>query len=435
MDNMLLVYNAHLVDKNIDIKDGAILIKDGVIEGFVSKKTACELLKDDSVYKYDARGHLVMPSFIDMHAHFRDPGLTHKEDIITGSMAAARGGYSTVVLMPNTSPVVSSEEMAESNNAKAKEAGYVDVIQSVSITKDFDGKTLFHLDTLDPKVVPLITEDGKEVTDSSVMLEAMKKAQSKDIIVSCHSEDPFLASKAKFLRNKALQSTDIEEKIKYLEEANKILSLAEDTETYRNIRLAASVGCHVHLCHVSTKESMDCVREAKSKGYNVTCEVTPHHLSLVGEDDNVFEIVNPPLRSYRDQKSLIEALLDGTADVIATDHAPHTAEDKAGGSPGFSGIETSFAVCYTKLCRDCGFSLNKLSMLMSYRPAEILGLEKRGLLKEGYDASFVIIDEDELWTVEGKDFASKGKYTPLEGKQLYGKILATYLRGKLVFEQ
>ena len=435
MKEMLLIYNAHLIDSNIDVKNGAILINGEKIEGFASKETVKKMMADDKVSKYDAKGHIVTPSFIDMHAHFRDPGLTQKEDIVSGSMAAAAGGYGTVVLMPNTKPVVSSLKMAEENNKKAQDAGFVNVIQSVSITKDFDGKSIGHLDELTAKKVPLITEDGKEVADASVMREAMKVAGKKKIIVSCHSEDPTLAAAARVLRNKALSTSDKKTKVQCLTEANELLAIAEDSASYRNIELAHSAGCHVHLCHVSTKESMDCVRRAKEKGWDVTCEVTPHHIGLTGDKGaNLFQIVNPPLRSAEDQEALIEALRDGTADVIATDHAPHTAEDKAAGSPGFSGIETSFAVCYTKLCKENGFSFKKLSSLMSGRPAELLGLKTRGLLEEGFDADLTVIDEEKLWTVHGEEFASKGKYTPLEGKKLYGEIVATFLDGEIVFQ-
>ncbi len=436
MNNMLLIYNAHLVDRNVDIKNGAILISGDKIEGFVTRETVSNLLCDANVTAYDAKGCIVTPSFIDTHAHFRDPGLTHKEDIVSGSKAAAAGGYGTVVLMPNTNPVVSSLDMALANNQKGKEAGCVNVIQSVSITKDFDGKTISHLDGLDSKRVPLITEDGKEVADSSVMRSAMSVAAKKKIIVSCHSEDPTLAASARELRTQALKASDNGVKAGLLSQANELLALAEDCATYRNIQLAHSAGCHVHLCHVSTKESMDCIRRAKHDGYRVTCEVTPHHLGLTGDKEpGIFDIVNPPLRSSTDQKALIEALRDGTADCIGTDHAPHTAEDKANGAPGFSGIETSFAVCYTKLCRENGFTLKQLSNIMSARPAEILGLKTRGLLEEGFDADLVVIDETKEWTVCGKDFVSKGKYTPLEGKKLFGQVITTFLDGQVVYQK
>ncbi len=443
--NLFLIYNANLVDANITIKNGAILLDDSSIAGFPSKDAVKKLLEDETVAKFDAQGRTLMPGFIDMHAHFRDPGLTHKEDIETGSLAAAAGGFTTLVLMPNTSPVVSSQEAAVINNSKATAFGYTKVIQSVSITKDFDGKTISHLESLDSATVPLITEDGKEVTDSSVMFDAMKIAAEKNIIVSCHCEDPSLAAKARPYRMNALRILEkgieslSEEEIRsaenYLTEANKFLAAAEDSCTYRNIELAAKAGAHVHICHVSTRESIELVRRARAKGYDVTCEVTPHHIGLSGEKSpGIFNIVNPPLRTEDDRLAVIEALKDGTADAIATDHAPHTAEDKKNGSPGFSGLETAFAVCNTILCKKNSFTLNDLSRKMSLAPAQILGLKKTGLLKEGYAANLVLVDENKTWTVCGEEFASKGKFTPLEGKELTGQVEATFFNGKIVFQ-
>ena len=443
MKDLTLIYNARLVDKNIDVKNGVVLISGSKIAGFPSKETVKQMLSDDNVSKFNAGGAVLMPGFIDMHAHFRDPGLTQKEDIVTGSMAAAAGGYTTCVLMPNTSPVVSSLEMALKNNQKAAEAGYCNVIQSVSITKDFDGKTLSHLDELNSKSVPVITEDGKEVASSAVMLDAMKKAAEKKIIVSCHCEDPSLAAAAKPFRQKALEllksgkptAAEKKEAAANLKQANILLKLAEDTATLRNIELAKEAGCHLHLCHVSTKTCLDAVRRAKKDGMNITCEVTPHHLGLSGEKiPEIFNVVNPPLRSEEDRLACVQALSDGTADVIATDHAPHTMEDKKNGSPGFSGLETSFALSYTTMVKNGSMKLKQLSELMSARPADILGLKNKGLLEEDYTADLVLVDVDAQYTVHGEEFASKGKFTPLENKKLSGVIKATFVNGRIVFQ-
>lgn len=439
MKDLLLIYNARLVDSEHDVKNGALLVRAGKIEGILTSTAAKKLMKDESVGQYDAHGCVVMPSFIDMHAHFRDPGLTQKEDIESGSKAAAAGGFGTVVLMPNTNPVVSSLKMAEENNRKAKELGLCQVIQSVSITEGFDGTTTSHLEGLKSKTVPLITEDGHEVTDSAVMLEAMKKACSKNIIVSCHCEDPFLAAAAKPLRKQALELLSQGKKAKaasLLQEADKLLALAEDSATFRNIRLAEEAGCHLHLCHVSTAQCIDAVRRAKASGINITCEVTPHHIGLSGgKAPNIFHIVNPPLRTEGDRLCLIQALLDGTADVISTDHAPHTEQDKLDGSPGFTGLETAFAVCNTVLVRESGMSLMQLSKIMSERPAELLALNDRGTLEAGNRADLVVVNPDEEWTVRGQEFASKGKYSPFEGKKLVGNVVATFFNGNIVFQQ
>lgn len=444
--DLLLIYNARLVDAENDIKNGALLLNGGKIEGLPTKAAVKELLADPSVGAYDAHGHTVMPSFIDMHAHFRDPGLTQKEDLESGSRAAAAGGFGTVVLMPNTKPVISSQELAEQNNRRADEYGFVKAIQSVSITRDFEGKDISHLDGLSAKVVPLITEDGHEVTDSSVMLAAMKVAASKKITVSCHCEDPYLAAAARPLRTQALSllakdggnpsAGQKKEAAALLKEANALLELAEDTATFRNIRLAQEAGCHLHLCHVSTARCIEAVRRAKAEGMAISCEVTPHHLGLTGDKGaNLLQIVNPPLRSECDRAAVVHALLDGTADVIATDHAPHTEQDKLDGAPGFSGLETAFAVCYTTLVLESGMSLSMLSERMSAKPAKLLGLKDKGLLQPGYAADIVIVDTETVWTVYGEEFASRGKYTPLEGKKLTGDIVATFLNGRPVFQR
>ena len=445
MKNRTLIYNARLVDRDIDVKNGAVLIAGNKIEGFPSKDAVKKMLADDSVSKFDAKGCVVMPGFIDMHAHFRDPGLTYKEDIKSGSMAAAAGGYTTVVLMPNTKPVVSSMEQAEKNNRKAEEAGFIQTFQSVSITKDFDGKTVNHLDEVDAKKVPLITEDGKEVTDTAVMLKAMKKAAQKKLIVSCHCEDPYLAQESRALRKEALDlmhrnkgkpsASDKNKAVALLKESEELLRMAEDLLTQRNIELARRAGCHLHLCHVSTWKSLYELWNAKQEGVNITAEITPHHIALSGEKaPGIFNIVNPPLRKENDTSLCIEALRNGTADVIATDHAPHSEEDKASGAPGFSGLETAFAVCNTVLVKENGFTLKKISALMSANPAELLGLKDRGLLQEGLRADLVIVDADKAWTVRGEEFASKGKFTPFEGKKLTGEIEATFHNGNLVFQ-
>lgn len=442
MEKSLLIYNARLVDRDMDVKKGAVLVRKGRIEGFPSADAVKELLKDSDIDKMDAKGMVLMPSFIDMHVHMRDPGQTQKEDLESGCRAAVAGGFGTVVLMPNTNPVISSQEAAEKNMSKTDRMNLLKVYQSVSISSGFDGKTTDHLDSLDRKIVPLITEDGHEVTDSFVMLEGMKKAASKKIIVSCHCEDPFLADAARPLRKKALEllnaekpsAADKKQAKKYLQEAHSLLALAEDAATFRNIRLAEEAKVHLHLCHVSTEQSLDAVRRAKKAGLNVSCEVTPHHIALNCETaGNQFQIVNPPLRPESDRLAVIAALKDGTADVIATDHAPHTASDKASGSPGFSGLETAFAACYSVLCLENGMKLKDLSAKMSARPAELLGLKNQGLLEEGYDADLVLVDIENQWTVRGEKFESKGKYTPLEGKKLFGKIVATIYNGKFVY--
>lgn len=472
----LIIYNARLVDENTD-SFGAILVTNGKIlavckSDFCTEESAVQLANGifspskEPVELIDAKGLVLAPAFIDLHVHLRYPGQTQKEDLHSGLRATAAGGFGTVVAMPNTNPVVSSSELALQIEREADKIGLTKVFQSVSLTKDFGGTDTSHLNDIQKETIPVITEDGHDVLSSSVMLDAMTIAGKKGIVVSCHSEAPTLAEKARPYRVAALEimkkyglsawgtseddlSKIPEEELQKIDDnltqANRLLAAAEDSATYRNIELAKIADCHVHIAHCSTKKSIEAVRAAKKEAeeflmaknpayahFSVTCEVTPHHLALAGTEEPLIRaLVNPPLRSEEDRLSLIEALRDGTADVISTDHAPHTAEDKAAGSPGFTGSETAFAVCNTVLVKENGFTMSQLSRLMSANPARILGL-KKGLLEPGYDADLVLIDPNKRWTVNGADFKSKGKATPFEGKTLTGKVEALFLTGKIV---
>lgn len=444
MTKATLIFNCHLLDETMDTP-GAILIEDGTIRAvfqgyFTSPDTASTLahsvLAEDGCEMnskldlYDARGLTITPAFIDMHVHLRYPGLTQKEDLDSGLHAAAAGGFGTIVAMPNTKPVVSSMDLAIQIEKEAANIGLTHLFQTVSITKDFADEDISHISTLEKKYIPVISEDGKDVLKADTMLAGMKEAAKKGIIVACHCEDESLGKCAKPLRKEGTFES--------ITKANEYLALAEDSATIRNLMLAKEAGCRIHICHVSTANSIDAVRAAKEDFYDamhVTCEVTPHHLALSGTDEeNIHNIVNPPLRSEEDRMYLIEALRDGTVDVISTDHAPHTAEDKENGSPGFTGLEISYAVCNTTLVKENHFNPRRLSQLMSAAPARILGLQK-GLLKNGYDADLAMIDPDEEWIVDSRLFNSKGKFTPFNGKTLTGKVHGLFIGGKKVYER
>lgn len=377
--------------------NGDIYIKDGVI---------CELgmniIKDCKTI--DAKGLTIMPSFVDLHVHFREPGLTYKEDIETGSKAAVRGGYTMVNLMANTNPVCSTMETVKFVENKGKEIGLVDINQVVSITNDFSGDDISHLDQFEKGDIKVISEDGKDVMHSEIMLNAMIKAKDKDITVMCHCE------------NHNLSNID--------------MRLAENTMTWRNITLAKYAGCKVHFSHVSTKESMEYICKAKAKGHKVTCEVAPHHIALTDKESNYR--VNPPIRGQEDVDYLIKAIKGGIVDAIATDHAPHSDDDKTKGAPGISGVETSFGVCYTKLVKEGHISLNRLSEIMSKRPSEILSVNK-GSVNIGYDGDLVIVDLNAEYDVNREDLVSKGKNTPFHGKRVYGEVVTTIKGGKIVY--
>lgn len=502
MSKTLLIYNAILLDEAID-SPGAILCVEGRIRAvyqgyFTDSKTVMELAKsvlredgftgDEPIELFDAKGLTVTPSFIDMHVHLRDPGFTQKEDLESGLKAAVAGGYGTVVAMPNTNPVVSTGEQAREVRQRAASLGLANMFQVCSITRDFEGVDVTHLFEINPDEVPVISEDGKEVSSSSVMLTAMKIAASKGMVVACHCEDPELAAAARIYRKEALKYMEkygipnwsdldnfkdvSEEDLGLIERnlamANDLLALAEDLATERNINIARKVSCHIHLCHVSTAQSVEYIKNAKQivadkdaeffedlpdndiegmlgsaeldtdlpsqKGFSVTCEVTPHHIALCGTDEpEIFELVNPPLRPEEDRLALLAAIRDGTVDCIGTDHAPHTLQDKVGGAPGFSGIETSYGVCNSVLVKSGQISSKRLSQLMSANPARILKVQK-GLLNVGYDADITVVDPDENWTVKSKLFYSKGKASPFEGKELTGKVKAVFIAGRKIFE-
>lgn len=391
----LLIKNSRVVDFSRDFT-GDVYIRDGLI---------CEIGNNlnKNCKVIDGEGLVLLPSFIDLHAHFRDPGLTHKEDILSGSMAAVRGGYTGVNLMANTKPVCSSLEVVEYVLKKGKDIGLCDIHQTVSITRNMDGIDTSHLDDIDGRI-RFISDDGKGVKSSRVMLEAMKIAREKGITVISHAEDDDIVS------------TDTR--------------LSENLMSWRDICLCQVTGCHLHLAHVSTKEAIEYVIEAKKKGVNVTCEITPHHIGLVDSDYRV----NPPIRNSEDVEAIIKAIKDGYVDSIATDHAPHTSEDKLKGSPGISGIETSFSLCYTSLVKKGHIGLSTLSRLMSRNPARMMMLNK-GEISIGFDGDLVLVDIDKNFKVDSSSFASRGKNTPLNGTELYGEIAATIKGGKIVYKK
>lgn len=447
-----LFYNARLVDAYSD-NDGAILIEDGFITnvfmGFLLPSIFKNFLHGISDIKLvDCKGLVLMPSFVDMHAHFRYPGQSHKEELSTALKAAVAGGFGTLLLMPNTSPVVSSPAEAQFVQLQAAQFKLADVIQSISITNRFDGLNSDHLINLDSSEHPVVSEDGKDVGAASVMLEAMRKCAKNNVLVSCHCEDVSFAEAARIPRGDVItllkqdevaQSNGIEEASheerfaqinKCMQNAEQLLAAAEDLATARNLYLAEVAGCNIHIAHVSTAASLEAVEQAKAKrGSAVSCEVTPHHLALSG---SMIEFVNPPIRPESDRQALIDGIKRGVVDCIATDHAPHSKDEKKHGACGFSGLETAFSVCYSELVLKKHITLSKLSALMSANPAKRLGTNC-GILRPGRQADFVLIDLDKKWTVDSTKFYSKGKHSPFNGLTLSGKIMQTIHRGKVVF--
>ena len=393
-DNVeLLLKNCRIVDESKDVL-GDIYIENGkIVEYGKSLNYDCKTI--------DADGLIAMPAFIDMHVHFRDPGYPHKEDLYTGSMAALKGGYTFVNLMGNTQPIASNMDVVNYVLSKAEELNLVDVHQVVSISKNFDGESLEHLENLDHRV-KFISDDGNGVQSNLIMYEAMLKAKEKDLIIIAHEED--------------VEIVKIDTR------------LSENIMTFRDIYLSNITGAKLHLAHVSTKESIEKIRQAKIYNSNISCEVTPHHIALY----DIKYRVNPPIREKKDVKAIIAGIKDGTVDMIATDHAPHSKEDKEKGAPGISGIETAFSICYTQLVKSGEISLNKLSEIMSANPGKLAAINK-GKIKKSYDGDIVLVDLDKKVLVDGNTFRSRGKNTPFNGMEFYGEVVATIRRGEIKY--
>ncbi|SDY97148.1 dihydroorotase [Proteiniborus ethanoligenes] len=392
----LLIKGARIIDWRQDITSD-VYIKNGTIQDIGNNiQVDCKII--------EAKGLALLPSFVDMHCHFREPGFEYKEDLLSGNLAAVRGGYTAVNLMANTNPVCSNMEVVNYVLNRAKEIGLIDVHQSVSITNGFDGHSIYHLDNIDESV-KIISDDGNGVENNRVMLQAMLKAVEKNLIIMSHAED----------RELSLYDT----------------ALSENISTIRDIELANYTKARLHMAHVSTKEALQYIIDGKRKGINITCEVAPHHIAL---DNSTEYKVNPPLRNKEDVNFLIEGIKQGWVDVIATDHAPHSALDKEKGLPGISGLETAFSVCFTKLVKEKHISLNKLSELMSKNPANIMRLNK-GQIKKGYDGDLVIVDLEKMYHIDISKFASKGKNTPFDKSKVWGSIEATIKAGEIIYSR
>lgn len=391
---MILIRNARVVDKNKDEKLD-ILIKEGYIE-----KVEKNILNTNNYEEIDASNYVIMPAFVDLHVHFRDPGFTYKEDLKSGSKAALKGGYTTVNMMANTNPICSTLEIYNDIMKRGKELDLIDLFQVVSVTKDFDGENLVDYSKFN---TPTLSDDGKGISSSKIMYEALKKAKENNKLILVHAEDSSIS------------------KIDY--------RLGEDLETIRDIEIAKSLNARLHFCHVSTINSIEAIKKAKLEGYNISCEVTPHHISLYDNDYKV----HPPIRNKKDVDSLIEAIKDGTIDAIATDHAPHSKEDKINGAPGMVGLEHAFSISYTKLVLENDISLSKLSELMSYFGAKILNVNK-GLIEKGYEADLVFIDLNKKIIIKSEELISKSKNTPFENYEFYGEIKICMKKGVIKYD-
>ena len=422
----VLIKNGHVVDP-LTKKDG---VYDVLVEGKKIQKIA-EKIDEKADRVIDARGTYVLPGFIDLHVHLRDPGLEYKETLETGGRAAVHGGVTTICAMPNTKPVIDSREKVEAVPERAVKESPAHVIQLGAVTCGQEGKELADIAGMAAAGCHAISEDGKSVMNASLYRKGMKEAKKAGISVFAHCED----------------ITMVEGGVMNADENAKRLGLkgitnsVEDVIVARDILLAKETGVRLHLCHCSTKDSVTMVEMAKKEGLPVTAEVCPHHFILtsddIKEDDGNFKM-NPPLRSREDVEALRMGLKNGIMDVISTDHAPHSEEEKnrsiEKASFGIVGLETSAALTYTELVKTGVLSIMDMAEKMSYNPAQILGLTEKGAVAEGKIADLVIFDPDANYKIDKNTFFSKGKNTPFDGREVYGRVKYTLADGEIVYE-
>jgi dihydroorotase len=379
--------------------------------------------------KIDATGRLVLPGFVDLHVHFREPGFEYKESIQSGAGAAVAGGFTSVCCMPNTHPVNDNQAITEFILDRARAAGFANVFPIGAITKGSEGKELAEIGDLRRAGCVAISDDGKPVMNSLVMRRAMEYALAFDVPVVDHCEDLHLAEGG--CMNEGAISTELG--------LPGMPAAAEDVMVARNVALAELTGARLHLAHISTEGSVRMVREAKSRGLKVTAEACPHHFTITEEvvrGYNTYAKMNPPLRTWKDVQAIKEGLRDGTIDVIATDHAPHATQEKQLGfteAPfGIVGLETALPLTFA-LVEEGVLSLESAVDKLSTAPAKVFGLTK-GTLTVGADADVAIVDQQEQWEVDPAKFRSKSRNTPFAGWKVKGRVMTTIVGGRVVFE-
>lgn len=378
----------------------------------------------------DAKGKYVMPGFIDLHVHLREPGFEYKETIATGAMAAAAGGYTSICPMPNTKPATDNLESINYVLDKAAKEAVINILPVSAITLEQTGKELVNIAQMKAAGAVALSEDGKSVMDTGLYAEAMRQAVRYGIPVFAHCEDKSLVGKGAINAGKKAEELQLPG----------ISNAVEDIITARDILLSKETGAQLHICHISTMDSAKMVGLAKKEGLKVTGEVCPHHFILTDEDipsDDANYKMNPPLRSAADVKYLKEALRDGIIDVISTDHAPHSEEEKSKSCKeapfGIVGSETAFALTLTELVRKGYLSLSQMVEKLSVNPAKILSSDK-GCIGEGRIADFVIADPNAEYTIDKNSFYSKGKNTPFHGYKVFGRVEYTFVSGKMVYK-
>lgn len=420
-----LIRNIRMLDENGALVNAEILMDDGQF------KEVGQDLPQNGHEIVDGGGRFAAPGLIDVHVHLREPGGEHKETIRTGTEAAARGGFTTICAMPNTRPVPDTAENIGKVNALIEENARVRVLPYASITIREAGKERTDMAELKRNGAFAFTDDGVGVQSAGMMYEAMRDAAEIGMPVVAHCEDNTLIYGGAMHDGRRSRELGIPG----------IPSIAESVHISRDVLLAEAAGAHYHVCHVSTKESVRTIRDAKAAGIRVTAEVTPHHLLLTEDDipgNDANWKMNPPLRAQEDLEALHEGLLDGTIDVIATDHAPHTAEEKADGMEkapfGITGLETAFPLLYTNFVETGRWTLKQLTDWLTEKPADVFGLGY-GRIAEGLPADLVLIDLEQEKKINPETFASKGKNTPFGGRSCKGWPVMTIFGGEIVWQE
>ena len=423
---MILIKNGRVIDPAKGTDD----VMDMVIDG--GKIKAMGHYPENGEYEtvIDASGLTVGPGLIDVHVHFRDPGLTYKEDIGTGAAAAKKGGFTTVVTMANTKPPVDSEETVRYVLEEGKKTG-IHVLPAACVSVGMKGQELTDMDALKAAGAVGFTDDGIPLMDQKLVRQAMLKAKELDVPLSFHEEDPAFISENGIHAGEAAKALGIQGSP----------ALAEDALVARDCMLALHTGASVNIQHISSVNSVRMVKLAKELGADVTAEVTPHHFTLTESavlERGAMAKMNPPLRTEKDRLGIIEGIRDGSIDMIATDHAPHSAEEKAvepvwKAPSGIIGLETALALAVTNLVKPGHLTMVQLMEKMSLNPAKLYRFDK-GSVAEGADADLVIFDENERWTVTEDDVASKSHNTQFIGAELYGRVKYTICGGRIVYE-
>ena len=421
---MILLKNGRQINESNELVAVDLLVKDGII----IEMTEC--IENTEAQVYDLAGKLVSPGLIDVHVHLREPGYERKETIETGTKAAARGGYTTIAAMANTIPVPDSMESVTYIEGLLQQSAQVRVFPYAAITLGERGQEIVDVEALSETSILGFSDDGRGIQEAGVMYQAMQRAKAVNKPIVAHCEDDSLLFGGYLHDGEYAKANG----------HRGILSVSESAQIARDIMLAQATGVHYHICHISTKESVELVRFAKAQGINVTAEVSPHHLILcdtdIVNDDPNFKM-NPPLRADADRIACVQGLLDGTIDVIATDHAPHHEDEKAWGietAPfGIVGLETAFPLMYTTFVKTGKMTLKQLIDCMSTKPATIFNLPY-GKLEIGAVADITIIDLDKEMEIDSTQFLSKGKNTPFNGYRVAGWPVMTLVGGKVTYK-